>query len=115
MLVVQSQLEIINEQIKLKERLRYELEQLRTLLLYNQDIGADQLLKILEVIRMNESNYLTPEQVEKMKVLTTAYRRTKVRDAKELALHGKNATASFTENDPEITKAGERFHAAILC
>ena len=57
MLVVQTQLENISEQIKLKERLRYELEQLRTLLLYNRDVGADQLFKLLEVIRMNGNDY----------------------------------------------------------
>ena len=67
MLIVQAQLEIINEQIKLKEKLRYELEQLQTLLLFNQNISADQLLKIMELIRMNESNYLAPELVEKMR------------------------------------------------
>ncbi|MFZ5966463.1 MAG: MerR family transcriptional regulator [Bacillota bacterium] len=67
MLVVQAQLEIINEQIKLKEKLRYELEQLQTLLSFNQNISADQLLKIMELIRMNENNYLTPELVEKMR------------------------------------------------
>lgn len=64
---------------------------------------------------MNESNYLTPEQVEKMKVLYNSLQKNKSQRCKELALHGKNATASFTENDPKITKAGERFHAAILC
>ncbi|TGE39378.1 MerR family transcriptional regulator [Desulfosporosinus fructosivorans] len=69
MLVVQAQLEIINEQIKLKEKLRYELEQLKTLLSFNQNISADQLLKIMELIRMNESNYLAPVMVEKMRVL----------------------------------------------
>jgi MerR family transcriptional regulator, thiopeptide resistance regulator len=67
MLVVQAQLEIINEQIKLKEKLRYELEQLQTLMSLNQNISADQLLKIMELIRMNESNYFTPELVEKMR------------------------------------------------
>lgn len=67
MLVVQAQLEIINEQIKLKEKLRYELEQLQTLLSFNQTISADQLLKIMELIRMNENNFLTPELVEKMR------------------------------------------------
>lgn len=67
MLVVQAQLEIINEQIKIKEKLRYELEQLQTLLSFNQKISAEQLLKIMELIRMNESNYLAPELVEKMR------------------------------------------------
>lgn len=67
MLVVQAQLEIINEQIKLKEKLRHELEQLKTLLSINQNISADQLLKIMELIRMNENKYLTPELVEKLK------------------------------------------------
>ncbi len=65
--VVQAQLEIINKQIKFKEKLRYELEQLQTLLSLSQNISADQLLKIMEVIRMNESNYLAPELVEKMR------------------------------------------------
>lgn len=69
MLVVQAQLEIVNEQIKLKEKLRYELEQLQTLLSFNQNISSDQLIKIMELIRMNESNYLAPEQVEKMRAL----------------------------------------------
>lgn len=67
MLVVQAQLEIINEQIKLKEKLRKELEQLQILMSLNQNISADQLLKIMELIRMNDSNYLTPELVEKMR------------------------------------------------
>lgn len=69
MIVIQTQLEIINEQIKLKENLRYELEQLQTLLSFNQNISAYQLLKIMELIRMNENNYLTPELVEKLKAL----------------------------------------------
>jgi len=67
MLVVQAQLEIINEQIKLKEKLRNELEQLQTLMSLNKNISIDQLLKIMELIRMNKNNYLTPELVEKMK------------------------------------------------
>ncbi|GBF31817.1 transcriptional regulator [Desulfocucumis palustris] len=67
MLVVQAHLEIISEQIKLKEKLRHELEQVQTLLSFNQDISADQLLKILELIRMKENNYLTPGLVEKLK------------------------------------------------
>ncbi|ODA42973.1 hypothetical protein [Desulfosporosinus sp. BG] len=41
MLVVQTQLEIINEQIMLKDKLRHELEQVQTLLSFNQDISAD--------------------------------------------------------------------------
>ena len=68
MFVVQAQLEIINEQIKFKEKLRCELEQLQTILSFNQNISADQLLKIMELIRMNESNFLTPELVKKMSV-----------------------------------------------
>jgi hypothetical protein len=69
MLVVQVQLEVINRIDKAKKKLRYELEQLQTLMSLNQNISADQLLKIIELIRMNESNYLTPELVEKMKAL----------------------------------------------
>jgi len=72
MLIVQTRLESINEQIKLKIRLRDELEQLQTLLLSNQDIGADQLLNILEAIRMNERNYLTPDLIEKLKTFQTS-------------------------------------------
>ncbi|KHD85094.1 MerR family transcriptional regulator [Heyndrickxia ginsengihumi] len=67
MLVVQAQLEVINEQIKLKEKLRNKLEQLQKLILLNQHISTDQLLKIMELIRMNESNYITPELVERMR------------------------------------------------
>ncbi|SFG92523.1 DNA-binding transcriptional regulator, MerR family [Desulfotomaculum arcticum] len=70
--VVQAQLEIINEQIKLKEKLRDELEQLKTLLSFNQNISADQLLKIMELIRMNENNYLTPERIEKMRAFLSS-------------------------------------------
>lgn len=66
-LVIQTQLENINGQIKLKEQLRNELEQLLKFLLYKQDISPDQLFKIMEVIRMNEKNYMSPEQVEKLK------------------------------------------------
>lgn len=67
MLVVQAHLEIISEQIKFKEKLLHELEQVQTLLSFNKDINVDQLLKILELIRMNENNYLKPELVEKLK------------------------------------------------
>jgi MerR family transcriptional regulator, thiopeptide resistance regulator len=135
-LVVQTQLESITKQIKLKEKLRFELEQLRTLLLSNQNIGADKLFKLMEVIQMNGQNYLTPDQVEKMKALNNGFtdeqksemqkqwesfisrlkqhakNKTSVNDpaVKELAIYWKNATADFTGNDPEITKAGERFH-----
>lgn len=137
LLVVQTQLESINEQIKLKETLRSELEQLRSLLLWNQDIGADQLFKLLEVIRMDGSNYLTPDQIEKIKALNnslTDAQKTEMQNnwatfitnlkqhtenntpvtvssVKKLALYWKNATASFTGNDPAITQAGERFHS----
>lgn len=67
MLVVQAQLEAINEQIKLKEALRNELRQLQTLLSLNQNISIDQLLKIMELIRMNESDFITTELIEKMR------------------------------------------------
>ncbi len=77
MLVVQTQLEIINEQIKLKEKLRCELEQLQTLLSFNQNINADQSLKIMELIQMNESNYLTPALVEKLKAFHNSLREEK--------------------------------------
>ncbi|MEH6939196.1 MerR family transcriptional regulator [Bacillus sp. JJ664] len=68
-LVVQSQLDIINEQIKLKVKLRNELEQLKSIMSLNKNISADQILKIMELIRMNESNYLKPELVEKLRAL----------------------------------------------
>lgn len=136
-IVVQTQLESITEQIKLKETLRFELEQLLSILLNNQDIGADQFFKLMEVIQMNGQNYLTPDQVDKMKALNNGFtdeqkaeikkewddfisklkqhteNKTPVTDpsVKELTLYWENATASFTGNDPEITKAGERFHA----
>lgn len=74
MIVVQTQLEILNEQIKLKEKLRYELEQLKTLLSFNENIKTDQLLKIMELIRMNENNYLTPELVENLKAFHTNHK-----------------------------------------
>lgn len=135
-LVIQTQLDNITEQIKLKEKLRFELEQLRTLLLNNQEIGADKLIKLMEVIQMNGQNYLTPDQIEKMKAINNGFsdeqkaemksqwdnfisklkqhteNKTPVTDpsVKELAIYWKNATASFTGNDPSITKAGERFH-----
>jgi hypothetical protein len=67
MLVVQAQLEVINEQIKSKEELRNELEQLQTLMTLNQNISVDQLLKIIKLIRMNESDSLTTELIEKMR------------------------------------------------
>lgn len=72
-LVVQAQLENLTEQIKLKENLRFELEQLRTLLLNNQDIGPNQIFKLMEVIKMNGQNYLTPEQAEKIKALNNGF------------------------------------------
>jgi len=136
-LVVQAQLDNITEQIKVKEKLRFELEQLRTLLLNNRDIGADKLFKLMEVLQMNGQDYLTPAQVEKMKALNNGFTdeqkaemqkqwdsfisrlkqhtesKTPVTDlaVKELAIYWKNATASFTGNDPEIMKVGEGFHA----
>lgn len=67
LLVIQAQLEIVKEQIKIKEKLRSELEQLQTLLSFNQNISSDQLIKIMELIRMNERNYITPELAEKMR------------------------------------------------
>lgn len=65
--VIQAQLEILNEQIMHKEKLRHELEQLLNLLTHNQNVSADQLLKTMEMIRMDERNYLTPELAEKMR------------------------------------------------
>jgi MerR family transcriptional regulator, thiopeptide resistance regulator len=67
LLVVQAQLEVINDQIKSKEKLRNELEQLQTLMSLNQNISVDQLLKIMELIRMNESDFLKTELIEKMR------------------------------------------------
>jgi DNA-binding transcriptional MerR regulator len=69
LLVVQVQLEIVNERIKLYEKLRDELEQLKTLLQYHQKISVERLMQIMELIRMNERRYLTPELVEKLKTL----------------------------------------------
>lgn len=67
LLLVQTQIEIIKEQMRLKEKLLNELEQLKALLLSDQNTNIEQLFRILEVIRMNESNRLTTELVEKMK------------------------------------------------
>ena len=136
-LIVQALLKSINEQIKLKEKLRNELNQLHSILLYNQEIGADQLFKLMEVIQMNGKNYLTPDQIEKMKSINNSFteeqkaemqkqwdrfisnlkqhteNKTPLTDpsVKELALYWKNATATFTGQDSEITMAGERFHS----
>ena len=71
-LIVQAHLESIYEQIKLKIRLRDELEQLQTLLLSNQDIDVDQLINIFKTIRMNERNYLTPDLIEKLKTIQSS-------------------------------------------
>jgi len=135
--VVQTQLENITKQIKLQEKLRFELEQLHKLLRNNQEIGAEQFIKLIEVIRMNGQNYLTPEQITKMKAVNNSFTddqkaqmqkdwdifisslkkhcesNTPLNDPadREIALYWKSATASFTGNDPEIFKATENFHA----
>ena len=82
--VVQAQLEMINKQIKLKEQLRYELEQLQTLLSTNQNINTEQLLKIMELIRMNESNYLAPEMIEKMRAFFNTLSEEKIAKMKKM-------------------------------
>ena len=85
-LVVQAHLDIINEQIKLKEKLRNELEQLKAIMSLNKNINADQILKIMELIRMNESNYLKPELVEKMRALLDSLQEEKKIKMKKMLL-----------------------------
>jgi len=85
-LVVQAHLDIINEQIKLKEKLRNELEQLKAIMSLNKNINSDQILKIMELIRMNESNYLKPELVEKMRALLDSLQEEKKIKMKKMLL-----------------------------
>ena len=69
LLVVQAQIDVVNERIKLYEKLRQELEQLQTLLSFHQKISIERLMQIMELIQMNDRRYLTPELAEKLRTL----------------------------------------------
>jgi DNA-binding transcriptional MerR regulator len=135
--VIKTQLDKVKEQIKLQEQLCVELEHIYKMLNRQQEIGTEEFIKLIEVIRINGQNYLTPEQIEKMQQLQDSFTPEEKRKMEsewtnfikrlednfnknmpvdkpeviELAKLWKNMTSAFTGNDSELMKAAEKFHA----
>ncbi|WP_236025926.1 MerR family transcriptional regulator [Alicyclobacillus suci] len=63
---IRMQLERLNEQIRIQQDLRSRLEELLDTLSAKQDVTAEKLIKIVEVMRMTQ-DYFTSEQMEKIK------------------------------------------------
>ncbi|TCP29927.1 DNA-binding transcriptional MerR regulator [Scopulibacillus darangshiensis] len=133
--VIRIQLERLNEQIQMQENLRSKLLDINQLLTAKQEVSAEQFIKLIEVINMN--NYLTQEQIDKMKKRGEGFSPedkkkhdkewsellSKIREelgkgtpaespeVVKLAKQWIDMTNKFTGGDPEIVKAAERFHA----
>jgi MerR family transcriptional regulator, thiopeptide resistance regulator len=135
--VIRLQLERLNEDIRVQEELRSQLENLAWLLSARQNISTEQLIKIIEVMKMNENKYFTQEQIESLKNRSEQLGPEKTQEAEnewtallgkvrsemekgtspnnpevmKLAQRWKELMDMFSGGDPEIIRAGERFHA----
>ena len=130
------QLERLRQQIRLQEDLHSRLEHLYKLAQTQQDLSAEQLIKIIEVMKMTEKHF-TPEQLEKLKKQGELLGTEKIKEvenewpsliakvraelAKEtspessevqlLAKRWKELVNMFTGGDPGITKSAESYYA----
>lgn len=135
--VIKAQLERVKNQIQMQQELYGELELIYKMLHSKEEISADKFIKLIEVIQMNVQNYFTQDQMEKMKKIQdgiSAEERNKMEkewtnfinklqknfdnntpvdhpEVAELARFWNSMIAAVTNDDPEITKRAERFHA----
>lgn len=135
--VIELQLKNVKKQIQLQKQLYSRLEGLHELLNTQQEVKAEQFIKLIGVInRMNVENYFTQEQLEKMKAKTEHFNPeekrklenawvelvSKVRAEMEkgtspeapnvilLAKQWNELIIKFTGGDVEIVKSAERFY-----
>ncbi|MDB5054232.1 MAG: MerR family transcriptional regulator [Bacilli bacterium] len=133
--VIRMQLERLNKQIQIQEQLRSRLEGIYELLNAQLEVTAEQFIKLIEVMKMN-NKYFTPEQLESLKKRGEQLGPEKIRDVEnewpellakvrtelekgtppenpevvQLAKRWKELMDMFSGGDPEIIRAGERFH-----
>jgi DNA-binding transcriptional MerR regulator len=134
--VIRMQLDRLNKQIQIQEQLRSRLEDIYELLNAQLEVTAEQFIKLIEVMKMN-NKYFTPEQLESLKkrgeqlgpekiravenewpVLLTKVRAELEKgtppgspEVMQLAKRWKELMDMFSGGDPEIIRAGELFHA----
>lgn len=65
--VIKVQLEGIKEQIRLKEQLCNQLEDIYTMLINRQDVKAKEFIKLIKVIDMDLKDYFTLDQLAKLR------------------------------------------------
>lgn len=133
---IRMQLERLNEQIRIQKDLHNRLKELYEILCDRQDMTTEQLIRIIEVMKMTE-NYFTPEQMEKLKNQRELVGPDKIKEVENewpsliakvraeldkatppenpnvqlLAQRWKELTNLFTNGDPGITKSAERYYA----
>lgn len=133
---IRLQLERVTEQIRMQEDLRDRLQELYQVLGTRQDVTVEQLLKIIEVMKMTQ-NYFTPEQMEKVKKQGELLGSEKIQEVEkewsvliarvrkelekgtppedpevaQLAKRWQELVNLFTGGDAEIRKAAERYYA----
>ena len=135
--VIRVQLERLNEEIRIQEELRRELEQLYGFLSQQKDVSVEHFIKIIEVMKMTTNKYFTEEQLENLKKRSDHLGSEKIKEVQnewtaliekvrklmekntpvesdevqELAKHWRELTNMFSGGDPKIVEAAERFHA----
>jgi len=135
--VIKIQLEKLNEDIRIQEELRSELEQLCEILNQQKDVSAEHFIKLIEVMKMTTNKYFTEEQLENLKKRSGQLGSKKINEVQnewtaliekvrnlmekntpvgsdevqELAKRWRELTNMFSGGDPKIVEAAERFHA----
>ena len=133
---IRIQLERLIQQIRIQQDLRSRLEQLHDMLRTRQNVTAEQLIKIIEVMKVTE-NYFTPEQREKLKKQGELLGPEKIQAAEKewpsliaktraaldhgtppesaevqgMAKRWKELTDLFTSGDPSIAQSLHRYYA----
>jgi DNA-binding transcriptional MerR regulator len=134
--VIKIQLETVKKQMEVQEQLYKRLEGVYQLLTTQQEVLAEQFIKLIEVINMSEQ-YFTKEQLEKLKNQTDKFSLEEKRKIEngwidliaairleleknsppeapavvQLAKRWQELINTFTSGDAEIVKAAERYHA----
>lgn len=135
--VIKIQLEKLNEDIRIQEELRRELEQLYEFLNQQRDVSVERFIKLIEVMKMTTNKYFTEEQLENLKKRSEQFGPEKIKEVQnewstliervrklmekntpvesdevqELAKRWRELTNIFSGGDPKIVEAAERFHA----
>ncbi|WP_257351367.1 MerR family transcriptional regulator [Pseudalkalibacillus decolorationis] len=133
--VIRMQLDRLNEHIRIQEQLQSRLSDIYDLLSTQQDVTAEQFIKLIEVINMNE--YFTKEQIDEIKKrgeqFTQEERKQYEKEWAEitgefrveiekgtspgnpevvkLAKRWNELVSKTTGGDPEITKAAEKYYS----